>query len=39
VSAGGQTARIRWARFYLDVVEMGGGNIDLAVANQLGGAR
>ncbi len=33
------TARIGWARFYLEVVEQGGGNIDVAVATQLGGAR
>jgi SnoaL-like domain len=39
VPTGGSTARIGWARFYLEVVEEGGGNADLAVAAQLGGAR
>ena len=39
VPAGKPTARIGWARFYLDVVEKGGVSIDGAVASQLGGAR
>lgn len=39
VPTGGPTARIGWARFYLDVVETGGVTIDLAVTSQLGGAR
>ena len=39
VPAGKPTARIGWARFYLDVVEQGGATIDLAVTSQLGGAR
>lgn len=32
-------ARIGWARFYLEMVESGGGDIDVAVATQFGGAR
>lgn len=39
VPAGEPTTRIRWARFYLDVVELGGVSIELAVTRQLGGAR
>ncbi len=39
VPSGEPTARIGWARFYLDVVDPGGMTSDLAVTSQLGGAR